>query len=101
MILTSPGSMGKTCEAAKRATKPRAAPTPARADSFKGAMSACVGGFVGGREICATRAITARFLALSPRYEEHAEWTCNAARITREANRDMFWCKEEDITSYL
>ena len=39
MILTSPGSMGKTCEAAKRATKPRAAPTPARADSFKGAMA--------------------------------------------------------------
>jgi hypothetical protein len=38
MILTSPGSMGKTFEAAKRATKPRAAPTPARADSFKGAI---------------------------------------------------------------
>ena len=67
MILTSPGSMGKTCEAAKRATKPRAAPTPARADSFKGAMSACVGGFVGATGDLRDDTITARLPTLSPR----------------------------------
>ena len=67
MILTSPGSMGKTCEAAKRATKPRAAPTPARADSFKGAMARV--SVVSSARTADLRddTITARLLTLSPR----------------------------------
>ena len=68
MILTSPGSMGKTCEAAKRATKPRAAPTPARADSFKGAMTLVLSVVSSGapRDLC-DDTMTARLLTLSPR----------------------------------
>ena len=67
MILTSPGSMGKTCEAAKRATKPRAAPTLARADSFKGAIQRVCRWFVGAPGDLRDDTITARLLTLSPR----------------------------------